>query len=378
MIFSHFLRWVDEAPAAKRRHAASALARAWLRSELDPAERIAAEAALIRLADDPSPKVRAALAEVLSLSAHAPAQVIAMLAADQIEVAACVLARSPLLSDPELVDRVALGDDAVQQFIVSRPTLSRQVSAALAEVGGPSACLALLNNRGARIADVSFRRLAERFGQDAELRGAMLRDPRLPAQCRHILLRKLSNALQAMDIVTACFDSDRAAAITEEACLCATLNLADGLPADELPALVEHLRLSGALTTALVIRAVAFGKVDMFAAALVALSGHSAAQVRGVLVNGRASLVATLLRAAGIADTVHPPLIAALHAWRDVAVGRLAAGPRDVSRIMLDAVGPASDAMPYANDDLAALLRTIHVEAVREEAQERALEIAAA
>lgn len=378
MIFSHFLRWVEEAPATKRRHAAAALARAWLKSDLTGDERIAAEAALVRLAEDPSPKVREALADALSLSVNAPAQIIAMLAGDQIEVAAIVLARSPLLSDAELVDRVALGGDAVQQLIASRPRLSAQVSAALAEVGGLSACLILLNNGGASIASVSFRRLAERLGHEPQLRGALLRDPRLPAQCRHLLLRKLGEALQAMDIVAACVGSGRAAAVTEDACLQATLDLADELSADELPALVEHLRLCGALTTALVIRAAAFGKIDLFAAILVGLSGRRTGQVRAVLVNGRASLVASLLRAAGLADATHPPLIAALQAWRDVAVGRISAGPRQVSLAMLEAAAPASAIMSHANDDLAALLQAIHLDAMREDARERALEIAAA
>jgi uncharacterized protein (DUF2336 family) len=50
-------------------------------------DRCAAEAALTLLLDDASSKVRLALAEVLSMSQHAPLQIINALASDQPEVA---------------------------------------------------------------------------------------------------------------------------------------------------------------------------------------------------------------------------------------------------------------------------------------------------
>src|SRR5690606_34052547 len=98
-------------------------------------DRCEAEAALTLLLDDPSPKVRAAMAEALSMSRHAPAQIIAALAADQEDVAACVLVRSPLLSDDDLIDRVAASSGRIQTLIAMRPQLSMGVAAAIAEVG---------------------------------------------------------------------------------------------------------------------------------------------------------------------------------------------------------------------------------------------------
>ncbi len=94
-------------PSAPRPPAA--LARAYIKGELAFEDRCAAEAALTLLLDDPSSKVRQALAEALSLSPLAPPQIIAALASDQPEVAAMVLARSPLLSDLDLIERVAAG-----------------------------------------------------------------------------------------------------------------------------------------------------------------------------------------------------------------------------------------------------------------------------
>ncbi|RWF37690.1 MAG: hypothetical protein EOS66_33615, partial [Mesorhizobium sp.] len=114
MVVSHFLKWIDTARVSERAAAASALARAYINSDLPFEDRCAAEAALTLLLDDASSKVRQALAEALSMSHHAPPQVISALAADQPEVATLVLARSPLLTDADLVERVVCGQKATQ------------------------------------------------------------------------------------------------------------------------------------------------------------------------------------------------------------------------------------------------------------------------
>src|SRR5580692_322164 len=54
MIVRHFLQWVRTAPAGERAEATSALARAFLYSDLTPDDRGAAEGAMLMLLDDPS------------------------------------------------------------------------------------------------------------------------------------------------------------------------------------------------------------------------------------------------------------------------------------------------------------------------------------
>ena len=104
MVVSHFLKWIHTAKVNERAAAASALARAYVSHELPFEDRCAAEAALTLLLDDPSAKVRKALAETLALSRHAPLQIVSALASDQPEVASVVLARSPLLTDADLIE----------------------------------------------------------------------------------------------------------------------------------------------------------------------------------------------------------------------------------------------------------------------------------
>src|SRR5712691_2860427 len=125
MIVRHFLQWVRTAAAGERADATSALARALLYSDLSPDDRIAAEGALVMLLDDPSPLVRAAMAEALAASPDAPPAVVLALAADQPEIAAHVLERSPLFIDADLVDSVASGEGALQAAIARRVDLPR-------------------------------------------------------------------------------------------------------------------------------------------------------------------------------------------------------------------------------------------------------------
>ena len=135
MIVRDFLDWVRTAPASERAEATSALARAYLYSDLSPDDAAAAEGAMLMLLDDASPLVRRALADALAASPSAPPAIVLALAADQPQIAAPVLALSPLLVDADLVDAVATGGGAVQAAIASRAGLPRSVAAAIAEVG---------------------------------------------------------------------------------------------------------------------------------------------------------------------------------------------------------------------------------------------------
>jgi uncharacterized protein (DUF2336 family) len=373
MIVAQFLKWIDTARVSERAAAATALANAFISRELPFEDRCAAEAALTFLLDDPAWKVRRALAEAVSMSRHAPPQVIAALAADQPEVAGIVIARSPLISDLDLIDRVADGTGATQVLVARRAGVSMQVSAALAEVGEPQACLALLANGSAVIASLSFRRIAERHGHLAAVREALIADPRLPAECRHMLLVKVGEALRGSPLVAALMGPARAERVLRDACVRACLTVIDRTGAEEHEALVEHLRLRGDLTASFLLRAVAHGKIDFFGAALVILSSQPEHRVRSILSGGSDAALRALLRSASLAASTHGVIVRALAVWRDVARGRRVAGTQEVSWLMLAEIGGHA-----AQGELATLLKSIHLEALRENARGHALALAAA
>jgi uncharacterized protein (DUF2336 family) len=372
-VVSHFLKWVWTARASERAAAAGALARAYVNSTLPFEDRCAAEAALTLLLDDTSSKVRQSMADALSMSHHAPIQIIAALASDVPEVANLILARSPLLTDADLIDRVATGQKATQEMIADRPSVSMPVAAAIAELGEVEACALLLSNIGADIASLSFRRMAERFGHVPSVREALIADARLPADCRHMLLVKIGEALRTAPLVLALMGAARAERITRDACIKASLTLIEGTKAEEHAALVEHLRLRGDLTTSFLIRTVAHGKIDFFGTSLLVLTRQSEQRIRALLGSGTDVALQALFRSAGLTEATHAVILRALKIWREVANGKRIAGVQEVSWLMLKEVGGQR-----AEGDVATLVKSIHLEALRENARGHALAIAAA
>src|ERR1700733_7814369 len=272
MIVRHFLDWVRTAPAGKRAEATAALARAYLYSDLSPDDAAAAEGAMLMLLDDPSPLVRRSLADALAASPSAPPAVVLAPAADQPQIAAPVLALSPLLVDADLVDAVATGDGDVQSAIASRAGLPSPVAAAIAEVGTAEACLVLAENAEAEIAAFSVDRMLERFGHPAAIREALLAREDIAPATRLTLVAKVSETLVDFVAARQWLAVDHAQRIAREACEKATVTLAAETPSTQLRPLIHHLRLSGQLNAGLILRALLSGNVVLFEEALAELT----------------------------------------------------------------------------------------------------------
>ena len=103
----------------------------------------------------------------------------------------------------------------------------------------------------------------------------MIADPRLPADCRHMLLVKLGEALRGSPLVAALIGGNRAERVLKDACAKSLITLVDTTSPQDYPALIAHLRLRGELTASVIVRIIAHGKVDFFGAILVALTGQA-------------------------------------------------------------------------------------------------------
>lgn len=319
VIVEAFLRWAETAKAGDRARAANALGRAYLQSEMAAAERAAAEMAMTFLLDDPSPKVRLALAEAISWSPDAPRAVILSLAADQPEIACHAVTCSPLLSDSDLVDFAAGGSDVTRMLIAARGTISRPVAAALAEIGEEETIMCLLENEGAAIAPSSLKRIAERLGHRCEIRNLLLDRGDLPADARQLLTQHVSVALVNLPLAQATIDPSRRHRISREANEAAVVSIAGELTPREISDLVEHLRGSGQLTPSFLIHALCSGKVEFFAAAIVNLTGCDERRVRSILATGRMHAVRALYESAGLARDISVIFVEATLLWREAS-----------------------------------------------------------
>ena len=370
MIVRQFLHWVRRAPAGERAEATSALARAYLYSDLSSDDRAAAEGAMIMLLDNSSPLVRRALAEALASDENAPRVVVHALASDQPDVALPVLTSSPLLLEDDLVDLIATGQADVQVAIASRPYVPRSLAAAIAEVAGPEACLELLENPDADIAPFSMDRIIDRFGHHAPIRETMLARDDLSMAMRQALLSKLSQTLAGFVAARQWMGPEHAEYAAREACEKATVALAADTAYEEVGALVQHLRQSGQLTAGMLLRALLSGNVVLFEEALAELSDMPIDRVTGYIHDKNISGFRALYHKAGLPDAAYPAFREALAAIRaGLLVGEQGGATRLKRRMVERVLSACADERGADSVSLLALLRQFAVEAAREEAR---------
>jgi uncharacterized protein (DUF2336 family) len=390
-IVRRFLAWAQRAGDDERAAAASALARAYLHSDLAPSLRVEAAVAMTALVDDPCPDVRRALAEAFSGASAAPRHLVVALANDQSDVAAPLLARSRLLSDAELVHCATTGDAVAQCATARRPGLGAGPAEALAEAGKREATLALIGNLDADLTPGALRRLFERFGDDGEMREALLARPDLPAGVQADIAIAMANALADLAVSAGWLDRERAGRIARDGREAAIAAIAAGCDSEERAELVRTLRERGGLTMALLLRSLLGGRRELAAAALAELSGLPNARAaaflrdphgqgfaalalkaglpRHALVAFGAALGAIDAHGAGRGEGLKPPLIeaviAACQARGDPALEpilsllwRLAAeaARTEARTVAREAVGaprlpPSLDFSPAANDE---------------------------
>ena len=365
-IVRRFLSWAQRADAGGRAEAASALARAYLYSDLGPALRREAVIGLTSLLDDHSALVRRALAEALAGASDAPHHIILALACDQSEVSSVVLARSPVLTDAELVDCAAIGDVHAQIALARRPRLSVSVAAALAEIGQREAVIALVGNFDADLSQNILFRIVERFGEDAEAREALLTRPSLPSTLRCDLVAAAAKALSGF--VAACnwLGAERSERIAREATEQGAVCVANLSPNSEMRDLVRHLRQKGSLTIALLMRALLSGNRALFENALAELSGLAPTRIAGFVREPRSAGFAALYGKTGLPAHFLPAFRAALAALNEVEITR---GDR-ISRALIEGVIGACERIDSPGlDSLMSLLRRFEAEAAREEAR---------
>ncbi|MEO0544975.1 MAG: DUF2336 domain-containing protein [Pseudomonadota bacterium] len=372
------MNWKETADVAKRSAAASALARAYLVSDMSFEERCAADAALTDLVDDPSPRVRLSLAEALATSPHAPEQILVALLADRFDIASLIVVRSPRIRETDLVDRVRSGDPRLQSLIAQRPQVGRMLALALARYAGPDAAAALIENRNARICAECRRILVDRFAQEEQVRAALLELPDLEPLLRYHLLVAVNRALSENAFVAELLGAGRAK-VTSEAALQPAINrLLSSVHGADCEQLVDALRADGQLTTALIMRAACHGHLDFVGAVVADLSGLARDMVIDALASAREGQLHGVFAKAKLGEKVAEVLTVAVRQWRAVSQGRSQSGAQEITYTIIEAMTSSAKAHDYANDDIEGLLRSIYLDEVRNNARSHARAVATA
>ncbi len=371
MMAQKFLEWIRTASAVERAEGAGMLARAFLYDDLPEPEREEARLILTALLDDSSPRVRRALAENFASATTVPHYMVLTLAGDHSDIAAIVLARSPLLSDAELVDCAATSDAFAQSAIALRPSVPAPVAAALAEVGACEALISLALNPGAEVLEFSLRRMIERHGHDADLRAALLARPNLSAALHSDLAGAAVKALSAQMAATGGLPPEKALSLTRAARERANVQIAakNACVAQGALNFVAHLRGSGQLTAGLLLRGLLCGNKHLLEAALCELTGLPMARVAGFVAESKGAGFAALYRKAHMPERLLPAFVAGLEAVAQARCG----GPMN-AELRRPIITRVLEACALVNrgelDPLIARLRHLEAEAARNEARD--------
>ncbi len=371
MLVRRFLDRLSQAEASQRAEIVRALVRVYIEVPLDAENRSAATTALLAVLDDPSPRVRLALAQAFGDSPQAPRSVIRGLAEDLPDISTIVLARSPLFSETELVDYAGAGCERMRAAIASRSDVGVGLAAALIEVSGPTACLALLANPSAAISVSSLRRLVERHRSDPAVREVLMARQDLPVTLRQMLIDGLSDALGELVLERDWLSPQRARKVLDDARDRAVIDLASGCRAEHRGALVAMLAAEGRLKSALIIRALATGDRRFVEDALSHLSRTPVARVVALMQDNGAGFCA-LYRKSGLAIGALPAIRAMIEVLRDQPDDGTLGGRARMGRAMLERVLTAVGAETLTSgqvDEFVALLGRLATEAAREEAR---------
>jgi uncharacterized protein (DUF2336 family) len=332
-------------------------------------EREHARHALTLLAGHASPLVRRALATTVASATNAPHCVVHALASDCSDVAAIILARSPLLSSAELVECAATADSIAQTAIALRPWVPAPVCAALAEAGALKALLALASNPGAELLEFSIRRMIERHSQDADLRAALLSRPNLPVSIHSDLACGAAISHAARLVERSALPPEKAEWLIQDACEQAIVKIAVEIASEtsQIMKLVAHLRHSKQLTAALLLRGLLCSNRSLFEFALRELTGLRLRRVAGLVADEKSRGFAALYRRAGMPERLLPVFTACLEALRNFHC--LETAPARLQGRLIDLLLRSCPSVTDGElDHAVVLLRRLESQAARDEA----------
>ena len=281
------------------------------------------------LARDVEDRVRATLAQGLRHSANLPRDVALRLADDIDQVSLPLLADSLVLTDDDLVELVRRGSPRRQETIAARPNLGESVADALITYADEPAVVVLMGNGTAKIAEASMNRAVTRFADNDRVKEAMVMRETLPITVSERLVTLVSHKLQQHLVQTHALPDSVASDIVLRSRESAIIHLSMGSSEEELRRMVAQMHHSGRLTPTLILRALCTGDIAFFEAAL-ALKGDVPLANAQILIHepSRRGLEA-LYRKADMPMSLFPAIQAAMDVVDETAFD---GGPRDLER----------------------------------------------
>ncbi|MGH7019330.1 MAG: DUF2336 domain-containing protein [Brevundimonas sp.] len=263
-------------------------------------------------------EIRQVLAQRLAKVEWAPAALVRMLAADEIDIARPVIAASPLLLDDDLLQLLADCSIEHQIQVALRPNIGAAVARAIVAGRDPAVMTALATNRSARVEPDAFAELVDQSRQLAALRAPLTRHPSLDEDLALRLYQWVGEALRQAISDRFTLDPARLADVVQTAARTAAgqaaaveWGSASPVTAAEDPdaRLVAKLHAAGQLRPAYLIRALREEKLGVFAHGLAVLGRFEVAQIHRALAGDTARPLFLACIAVGLDRAAFPALL---------------------------------------------------------------------
>ncbi|MFO1186498.1 MAG: DUF2336 domain-containing protein [Alphaproteobacteria bacterium] len=258
-------------------------------------------------------RLRLALAERLADRGDADHSLILLLAHDEIEVAAPVIARSIVLTESDLVSIIRECSPRHSVTVAGRPAISARVCEALVETNRSDVFRVLTRNETAEIPPKTLEQLVDVSRHDPDLVDA-LAGRRLPQSLAIRLFSWASVALkkhiaERYDIDPAVLEAELARSVSQELSRAPAI---DHNRAKMLASLVDKMRANGQLKPGFLLKAVRDGQMDIFRVAFARMLEVDQATGDRILGGNDVVQIARATRAVGIDRSAFPAIIAKL------------------------------------------------------------------
>jgi uncharacterized protein (DUF2336 family) len=303
--YQDFVTLCQSSDSEDRGRAAHLAAMAFLGHTGPADEHAALYAALIGFLDDPSVKVRAALAYGLLHAREAPRPILLALLQDSAVISRAIVQYSPALIDADLIGLVRNAEPTMLLAVTMREHVSQRLAEALIARDRRAITLRLLRRSDVTFSPAVLAALADNLGaRDASIRGALLKRSDLPATVRLRLVEVVAEALRGARVVKGAIAPARLERLlrntTDTAMTTIGEREAAGGRAPYAVTMVDEQRISARV----MLHAVVNGHVLFLAECLAELAETPRDKVFTLLESGNRAALNALLVRCGLAEAV--------------------------------------------------------------------------
>lgn len=264
--------------------------------------------------------IRLRLAENISAAEWAPSALINILAFDDIEIARPIIARSPILEDPDLIRLIVEATLEHQIEVARRPDISPKVVQAILQAAKPEVMTALAGNETAQVSEDDLYVLVQKAEDVDSLRTPLAEHPGLNDELAGYLYAWVGAALRKS--LAARFELDVKAL---DRALDASVEQAkaggprtQSIRSDESEEerrdrqLVAKLDMSGQLRPSYLLKALKERRLSLFVVALASLGRFETPAIRKAVNGKTAEALALACASVGVDRTVFPTVLSSV------------------------------------------------------------------